>query len=195
MRNRRPPLALIAVLVSCASTLASGCFGGGGGGGGSTSVELEVEPNLGTINANKIKLGRPIKGDVIELDDEDWFSLKLKANQTLQIELFATRLDQDTWDTAINVPRLTIFFPDNATKLLEQSLETGWAFGSLDFDIPTFTVPQKGTYWFVIRGDGDMIPGGRYVLRVSEVKPRPNQEEIEEPLDLGVNDTPETRRA
>lgn len=196
MRTRRPPLALIAVLLSCASTLASGCFGsGGGGGGGSTATMLEVEPNDELTQSNVIKLDRPIKGDVIEAEDQDWFQLKLKVGKTVKAELFGTRIDQGTWDAAITVPRLTIFFPDDQTKLYEQSLATGWTFGALDFDIPSFTVPQNGTYWFVIRADTDLSPGGRYALRVSYVNPSATQDEIEEPLDIGVDDTPGTAQA
>lgn len=193
MRTRRPSLALIPVLLSFSSALASGCFGGGSsGGGGSTATELEVEPNDGVIQSNDIKLGRPIKGDVIEEEDEDWFQLRLKEGRTVKVELFGTRLDQETWDAAATLPRLTIYFPDDETKVHEQSLAAGWTFGSLDFDIPAFTVPQDGFYWFVVRADTDLSPGGRYVLRVSYVNPRTTQDEIEERLDLGVNDTPET---
>jgi hypothetical protein len=192
MRNRPPPLATLAVLLPSAMVLATGCFGGGSGGGGSTATVLEEEPNDELLEATIIKLGRPVKGDVIVAEDEDWFQLKLKKGQTVEIELFGTRLDQETWDAALTIPRLTIYFPDDMTPIFEQSLADGWPYGPLDFDIPAFTVPQKGTYWFVVRADTDLAPGGRYVLRVSNAKPAPNHEEIEEPLDLGVNDTPGT---
>ncbi|MFN0008255.1 MAG: hypothetical protein ACKVXR_10130 [Planctomycetota bacterium] len=192
MRTRRPSPALLPFLLSISSALATGCWGGGGGGGGgSTLTKLEAEPNDGILDANVITLGRPIKGDVIEEEDEDWFQLRLNVGRIVKVELFGTRLDQETWDAASTLPRLTIYFPDDQTKVHEQSLAAGWTFGSHDFDIPSFTVPQSGTYWFVIRADTDLSPGGRYVLRVSYA-PVANRDEIEEPLDLGVNDTPET---
>lgn len=192
--ERRRSLVLIPVLLSLSCALAPGCFGSsGGGGGGSTATELEDEPNDGIPQAHAIQLGRPVKGDVIEEEDEDWFQLYLKVGRTVKVELFGTRLDQETWDAAATVPRLTIYFPNDQTKIHEQSLASGgWTFGSLDFEIPSFTVPQNGTYWFVVRADTDLSPGGRYVLRVSYVTPSAAQDEIESRLDLGVNDTPET---
>ena len=181
----------VAILLLLTATLAS-CFGSDSGGGTPTTVMIEDEPNDELIQATDIKLGRPIQGDVVEAEDEDWFRLKLKDGKSVKVELFATRLDQATWDAALTVPRLTVYFPDDETKLHEHSFQAGWTFGSLDFEIPAFTVPQTGFYWFVIRADTDLSPGGRYVLRVSYVTPAPGHDEIEEPIELGVNDTPGT---
>jgi len=180
------------LLLALSSVLVTGCWGSDSGGGGSTLTQLEVEPNDGIIQSNDILLGTPIKGDVIEEEDEDWFQLRLNVGRTIKVELFGTRLDQETWDAVSTVPRLTIYFPDDQTKVHEQSLASGWTFSALDFDIPAFTVPQTGTYWFVIRADTDLSPGGRYVLRVSYANPTATLDEIEKPLDLGVNDTPRT---
>lgn len=180
------------LLLALSSALVTGCWGSDSGGGGSTLTQLEVEPNDGVIQSNYILLGKPVKGDVIEEEDEDWFQVRLTVGRTVKAELFGTRLDQETWDAVSTVPRLTIYFPDDQTKVHEQSLASGWTFSALDFDIPSFVVPQNGNYWFVIRADTDLSPGGRYVLRVSYVNPSATVDEIEEPLDLGVNDTPQT---
>jgi hypothetical protein len=196
MRHSTPSLALIAFLpplaLSIVPTCGGGACGSGGGGGGSNKVELEREPNDQLLLAHVIQLDRPVKGDVIEPEDVDWFQLRLKGGRTVKVELFATRLDQATWDATGTVPRLSIYFPDDQTIFHEHSLATGWPYGTLDFDIPAFTVPQNGTYWFVIRADTDLSPGGRYVLRVSYTTPNPNQQELETQLDIGIDDTPGT---
>jgi hypothetical protein len=190
MRPSTPPLALIALLPPVALSFPT--CGGGGGGGGSHAAVLEIEPNDSIGQANRLVLGTPSKGDVTTLGDVDWFQTRLARGRTIKIELFGTRLDQATWDAAGTVPRLTVYFPNDATKILEHSFTSGWSFGAQDFDIPLFRVPTNGTYWFVVKPDDDLATGGRYALRVTYVRPPPSQFELEQPLDTGVDDTPGT---
>jgi hypothetical protein len=196
MRSSLPPRAVLALLLPVAASLVAGCFWqSDSGGGGPPRVELEVEPDDELLFSNILTLGRPIRGDVRTPEDVDWYQVKLTGGRTLKVDLYGTRLDQATWDAAGTVPRLTVHFPDEATNLQLQSFTAGWPYGALDFDIPAFHVPQNGQYWFVVQADTDLSPGGSYVLRVAYANPAPGQDEVEEPLALGVNDTPGTAQA
>ncbi|HEV8112282.1 MAG TPA: hypothetical protein VGR31_05870 [Planctomycetota bacterium] len=194
MRSRRAPLTLIVVLPAIFLNIIPDCGGcsGGGGGGGSTGTEFEVEPNEGINLSNPLTAGRPMQGDVSTIGDIDWFSFHIIKGQTIKAELYGTRLDQATWDASGTVPRLTVFFPDDVTKLMEHSFLSGWPGGAQDFEIPMFHAKTTGTYWFVVQPDDELVGGGRYALRVSLASPVPSQFEIEEDLETGVDDTPGT---
>jgi len=166
-----------------------------GGGGGSSATQFESEPNEGIQFSDPILIGRPMQGDVVEPEDEDWFSLKLTQGRTVQVELFGTRLDQSSWEAAATVPRLSVVFPLEEDILVEHSFSSGWVGAAQDFDLPIFHVTRTGTYWFVIRADTDLAPGGRYALRVTNVSPAPNLSEIETALETGIDDTPGTAQS
>jgi hypothetical protein len=189
MRPRHSPSSLIALVPVLGLNLIPTC--GGGGGGGSSATTSEFEPNGSAAEANRLVLGTPTQGELINVGDEDWFFLKVGAGRTLKVELFATRLDQARWDAAGTVPRLTVYSP-GATQFLQHSVATGWTGGSQDFEIPDMPVFFTGTYYFAVRPDVDGAAGGRYALRVSQAQPGPNQFEFEGFLEIGVDDTPGT---
>jgi hypothetical protein len=201
MRNRTAALGVLALasspLLGLSCSYIPGLNGGGGGGGIKTSdiTVIELEPNdLGTT-PDTLRMGQPVRGDLLRDGDVDWFILRIVPGSTVKIELWGTRLDQASWDAAGTVPHLTVFFPDPDTKLLEHSFDNGWTFGSLDFEVPAYRMPANGTFiWIKLEPDqaATRTHGGRYVLRASDVSFGPGQHENESPFDIGDNDTPGT---
>lgn len=185
-----PSQASLALLLAA---LSSACSGGGGGG---PSILSEQEPNDLPSQAGALVLDRPGVGSVASAGDVDYFSVRLNAGKYLKVELFATRLDQETWDAAANVPRLTLFAPDGTTKVLEHdataAVSEGWGWGRHDLDIPLFRVPAAGTYYLAVTQADDTLPGGPYAVRASLVGLGNAQLEFEAAGTTGANDSPNT---
>jgi len=187
--NTLSSLALLALL--------SACSGGGGGTGGIPLAldENETPANDTPATANTLKLGTPMRGSVLVAGDVDCFAIHLTNKQVVRFELFGTRNDQAGWDTALNVPRLTILDTDaNANaKLLEQdfsgTFSDGWSWGFHDLDIPMFQAPATGTYFVSVTQDNQAAAGGAYILRASSVTTSGLQEEAEARGVSGANDT------
>jgi hypothetical protein len=177
--------------------LLSACSGGGGGTGGIPLAldENETPANDTPATANTLKLGTPIRGEVLVAGDVDCFAIHLTNKQVVRFELFGTRNDQASWDTNLNVPRLTILDTDaNANaKLLEQdnsgNFSDGWGWGFHDLDIPMFQAPATGTYFISVTQDDQTAGGGAYMLRASSVSTPGLQEETEARGVSGDNDT------
>ncbi|MEW6071503.1 MAG: hypothetical protein AB1726_02765 [Planctomycetota bacterium] len=167
--------------------------GGGGGGGGFVATVFEDEPNDTAADAGAVELDQVGSGDVDTAGDVDFWSILLGAGQAIEIELYAVRTDQAAWDTAINVPRLTVYDTDGVTKMLEQDygayFSDGWSWGSQDIDIALFQAPVAGTYFVAVTQDDQTLAGGAYGLLMSEVDLGALQEEIEAPGVSGDNDT------
>ncbi len=202
MRNRLAAHGALAFAFALLLGLAPSCSyipglnGGGGGGGGiqtSDITELEHEPNDDPAFAPSILIGKPVRGDLLTAGDVDWFPIRMNKGATVRIELWATRLDQASWDAAGTVPHLSVYFPDSQTVLTEHSFRAGWTYGSLDFEIPVYQLPTTGPfYWIRVAPDLDGASGGRYVLRASYLSFGPGQQEKEGSTDIGDNDTPGT---
>lgn len=203
MRNRLAALGALALASTPLLGLFSSCsyipgFGGGGGGGGNAiaTTDITVLETLGNdspLFPTGLRLGRPVRGDLLQEGDVDWFFLHATAGSTVRIELWAARLDQATWDATGTVPHLTVYFPDPDTKLLEQSFDAGWTYGALDFEVPAYRLQTNGPdYWIKLEPDQARTTGGRYVLRVSHISFGAGMHEDEAPGDIGGNDTPGT---
>jgi len=206
MRNRIAALGalalastlLLGVLPSC--SYIPGLNGGGGGGGGiktSDITVLEQEPaNNDPSFAAFLHPGQPVRGDLSTVGDVDWYPIRVVKGATVRVELWATRLDQATWDAAGTVPKLSLCFPDPLTVFSEHSFRTGWTYGSLDFEMPAIQLSPTGPfYWIKVEPDLDGASGGRYVLRVSYLSFGPGQHEKEAPTDVGDDDTPGTAQS
>jgi hypothetical protein len=195
-RSQFHPRYLAAPLLFAAA-LAS-CGGGGGGGGGIPAAVSETEANDTIATANLVPVGTPVVGDVTTAADIDYFKINLATGRIVEIELFATRGDQETWDAADNVPRLTLWDTDaNANaKLLEHDYggftSDGWSWGKHDLDMPMFKVPATGAYFVSVTQDDTTLAGGSYALRVHYITVSNLQEETEPTATDGVNDTPAT---
>jgi hypothetical protein len=124
--------------------------------------------NGDAAGANAVALGQPASGSLDAAGDVDFWSVALGAGQVIELELFATRLDQARWDAVVNAPRLTLYGTDGSTKLLEHDLggftSSGWGWGAHDLDFPLFRAPVSGTYFVALRGDDGAKQGGDYVF-------------------------------
>jgi hypothetical protein len=182
------------VLAVLFAALAAACSGGGGN--GMPSILVESEPNDTPAEADALVLSRPGRGSLAAAGDVDCYSIALNAGRYLRVELFATRLDQETWDAAANVPRLELIAPDGTTKLLEHdaigSVSAGWGWGRHDLDFPLFKIPANGIYFLRVSQADDTLPGGPYAVRPSLVALGSAQEEFEPAGTTGANDTPNT---
>jgi hypothetical protein len=193
-RTRRTPLVLP---IALGAGLAAACGGGGGGGGGGQpSILAESEPNDTTATADMLVLGRPAAGTLAAAGDVDCFSVDLIAGRYVRVELFATRLDQEGWDAAANVPQLTLLAPDGVTSLLahdpDDAFSDGWGWGRHDLDFPLYRVPANGTYFLRLAQADPLLPGARYAVRaVYETHPAAVAE-FEPVGTSGANDTPNT---
>lgn len=180
--------------VSLIAALATACSAEGGN--GMPSILTESEPNDTPAQADALVLDRPGVGSVALAGDVDCFSVALNAGKYLRVELLATRLDQETWDAAANVPRLTLLAPDGTTKLLEHdpigSVSDGWGWGRHDLDFPLYRIPANGTYFVCVAPGDDTLPGGPYAVRASLVSLGAAQQEFEAAGTTGANDTPNT---
>lgn len=168
----------------------------GGGGGGAATVVAESGTNDSAASANPISVGRPASGSLDSTGDVDFWSVPLGAGQVVELELFATRLDQARWDTVVNAPRLTLYDTDGATKLLEHDLggftSAGWGWGMHDLDIPLFRAPAAGTYFVGLRQADVTRQGGDYVFVLRPRTAGGFQSEGELPGTSGANDTTAT---
>ena len=175
--------------------LLSGCFwesdsGGGGVPAASSFTIIEDEPNDEVTESATILPGQPVRGDLIDAGDIDWYVIRLNVGATVRVEVWATRLDQARWDASGTAPLLTVFFPTSEDKLLEQGTSAGWGFGTQDFEVPVFQMPSTGPFfWIKLEPDIPGLPGGRYVLRLSYVSFGPGPTEDEHPNDVGSNDS------
>jgi len=186
MSTLRAPL-----LVLAAAGLLAGC-GGGGGGGGFTGILriVEQEPNDSPGTANGLPADRAGTGDLSVAGDADVWSFSAQQGESLQIELFATRLDQAGWDAACNVPQLTLLGTDGVTRILEHAYNSGWENGRHDMDFPLFRVPQNGTYYLSVTQNSPGVAGGDYAVTVHRSAPLTPQLETEPGNTSGQNDGP-----
>ena len=176
-------LALLLLAVAC---------GGGGGGGVSFGVivVVEQEPNGNSLTANPLPEGRAATGLIAASTDIDFWSFPARAGEWLTIELVATRLDQEGWDDACNVGRLTLWDTDGVTRLLEHDFIDAWPLGRPDMDIPLWRVPATGTYFVCVISDAPGADGAEYSLVVRRNNLGTPQQEAELVGQTGVNDTP-----
>ncbi len=192
MRIRNPAFGALALLPALSLNVLPTCGGGGGGGGPKLSnlTVPENEPNDDSLFATGLFPGRPTRGDLLGTDDVDWYFIHLVPGSTIKIELWATRLDQASWDASGTGPHLTVYFPSPAAKLIEQSSSVGWTFGAIDIDVPAYTLPTNGSgYWIKVEPETAGVPGGRYVLRVSYVRVGIGPREKESGGEVGGNDS------
>jgi len=184
-------VSLASLLVAALSAACSG-----GGSGNTPFILRESEPNDTPAEAGALVLDRPGAGSIAAAGDVDFWSVRLEAGKYLRVELIATRLDQETWDSAANVPMLTLFAPDGTTKLLEHdpigTVSTGWGWGRHDLDFPLYRIPVEGRYFLSVAPADDTLPGGPYAVRASLVSLPAAQQEFEAAGTTGANDTPNT---
>ncbi len=187
------PARLLA-LTSCGlAAFLGSCSNGGSGGSSPSAVLAEVEPNETTADALAMTLDRPATGDLSTIGDADLWSVALASGEVVTIQLEATRFDQDAWEAANNVARLTVFDADGTTKLLEHdytgNTSDGWSWGKHDLDIPAFRAPADGTYFIQVTTDDNLVAGARYALKVTLNDLGTQQVEAEAVGVSGANDT------
>lgn len=103
---------------------------------------IESEPNSTLATADVTSLGLAATGDIDDVDVDFW-SFPATAGETIQIELFATRLVQQFWDEDCLMPYLTLLDPSGNAVL--EHLET-WSWGAHDLDVPAYLVRETGTH-------------------------------------------------
>jgi hypothetical protein len=157
-------LASIGLLAACST-----------GGDGSTpqTALAETEGNDTSASANAVAFDRPAMGSLATAGDVDFWAVKLSNGQWIQIELFATRVNQAAWNTAGNVPRLTLYDTDGATKLLEHDYSgftstSPWSWGKHDLDVPGHLIRTDGTYFVAVTQDNTTLAGSDYVFEVTK---------------------------
>src|SRR5690349_5371640 len=98
--NRKAPMKTKTLSDLALLALLSACSGGGGGTGGIPLAldENETPANDTPATANTLKLGQPMRGEVLVAGDVDCFAIHLSKKQVVRIELFGTRNDQASWD-------------------------------------------------------------------------------------------------
>ena len=177
------PAALSVFLFSCSSS---------SGGGGPPAVTPEVEPNDVFTDADvaELKNNKAGSGSLSTETDIDFWSLKLTEGDVIEVELFATRLDQAAWDTGDSIPRITIYDTDGSTVLVHHDYTNLWSWGKHDLDHPMLRVPASGTYFASVTIDGAAVVDGAYCIRVTKLNVGTIQDETDETL-LG-NDTFDT---
>ena len=130
----------------------------------------EVESNDISADSTSLPSGRTGTGN-LGSDDVDFWSFSATANQVIEVAVFATRRDFDSWQTNVDIPRISIIGP-NGTSFLAgidffAGSSTGWYGAACDLDIPRFRIPANGTYFVMIDHNFSGIPGGDYALRIS----------------------------
>ncbi len=190
--------------------LLGACGGGGGGGssGGSPeSVVLEAEPNDTSSGAVELLVGQPGQGSLAQAGDVDWWRLELARDELVQLEVFAVRADQLTWDdgnspSVASVPRIDVYMPDATTVWRTHDYQPGAAPGApsfehkpQDFDFSFLRAPADGSYFVRIQPIAGTPSGGGYILRARKASFGTAQREVENAGVSGVNDTPATAQA
>lgn len=197
-RSYSPSLGILTVSILLAGLL-GGCHHSSSGGGTVAAIVLEDGANDTAAQAQRFQLTQTAIGDVTVAGDIDYWKISLSNGQIIQVEIFGSRVDQATWDTANNVPRLTLYDEDGTSKLLEQdysgNASDGWSWGKHDLDLALFRVPSGGTYYLAVTQDDDTIAGGSYGLRVDEVALGTIVNETEDAGVSGDNDTWDTAEA
>lgn len=179
--------------------LVPACGGGGGGGGpakGTQTPGMELEPNGTSVFADALLSGVG-QGSLASAGDVDYWALPLVAGDVIEIDLFATRVDQAAWNAATNVPAMVLYGTDGTTKLQEHAFSPGtfapaWTHGRHDFGFPCFRVRTTGTHYVAVRQDNPAAAGGAYVLRTRSIAASlrlPVQLEVEARGATGGNDT------
>ncbi|MGH7162299.1 MAG: PPC domain-containing protein [Planctomycetota bacterium] len=174
------------------AAFACGQLGGCGGGGGFDGIlaVLEAEPNNGAATANPLERNRSGTGELAVIGDVDCWAFSAAAGEWIQIELFATRFDQEGWDGVCNSPQLTLFSTDGTTRILEHAYNSGWEFGRHDLDFPLFRIAQTGTYYVCVAGNEPGVAGADYSVLVRTVAGPSLQGETEPRGVTGQNDGP-----
>ena len=186
-----------------------GACGGGGGGGGSAGgspefVVFESEPNDTPAGAVELLVGQPGQGSLAQPGDVDWWRIELARNDLVQLEVFATRADQATWDddspTSIaSIPRVDVYFPDTTTVWRTHAFQSSPPPGTpnfkhrpQDFDFSFLRAPADGMYYVRLQPMAGTPSGGGYILRARKAAFGLAQRESENLGATGVNDTPAT---
>jgi len=202
LRRRRPTQAL-----ALAAALALGACGGGGSAGGPGSAELvvpESEPNDTPAGAVEVLVGQPGQGSLAVAGDVDWWRVELARDELVQLEVFAVRADQGTWDDAAvkAIANVEVFHPDAATLWRAHDYQPGAAAGApsfahkpQDLDFSFLRAPTDGSYFIRIRPIASAPRGGDYILRLRKAAFGPALREFENPGASGVNDTVATAQS
>ena len=144
--------------------------------------DTESEPNNGPATATLLTFGGTGKGSIATAGDIDYWAFNATANTDIEIELFAVRHDQGTWDANANSPRIILETWDGVTEtpLLTHAFSaSGWAFLRQDQDIPLFRVTTTGIYYLRVEGDNPANAGGGYAFRVTSIPLGTVQAEVE----------------
>lgn len=83
-----------------------------------TGTTAEVEPSDVAGNATALALGSAGTGHLDTATDVDFWSFSAMAGDVVQVQMFATRMTQSTWDSSNAIPRLAIVDTDGTTELL-----------------------------------------------------------------------------
>ncbi|MBL8801448.1 MAG: PPC domain-containing protein [Planctomycetes bacterium] len=176
------------------------CGGGGGGGGGSSPLLAigEAEPNDAPGGANSLLVGQPGEGSLAAAGDIDWWRVELARGEVVQLEIFAARADQGTWDAnpTPGIVRVDVFEPDGLTlwrshDFLPASASGAPSFGHRpqDLDISFLRAPLDGQYLIRLRAIASDPSGGDYIVRLRKAAFGTTALEQENLGVSGVNDT------
>ncbi len=123
----------------------------------------EVEGNGAPATASAATLGVPAQGSLAAPGDVDVWSVALSAGQDVEIEVFSTRRDPETWDASGNRAVATLLAPDGTSVLVttEPTIGTG-----LDQDVARFRVPSTGIHFLELRTAVPASAGGPYAFTI-----------------------------
>lgn len=190
-----------AALAVCCSVALAACGGGGGGGSTPVSADLvapEVEPNDTAAGAVALLVGQPGQGSLVTTGDVDWWRIELARDELVQLEVFAVRTDQGSWDSATvkSIPRVEVFHPDASTVWRAHDFQSGASSGApsfghkpQDLDFSFLRAPLDGVYFVRLRPLAATPAGGAYVLRFRKAAFGSAWRELENLGVTGVNDT------
>lgn len=182
------------VCLGSALSLFAACSNSSSGGPNASALVIdEVEPNDDSTTATALVVGEFGGGNVADNTDSDFWSVTLSAGEFITVEAFGARLDQDTWNTAGNAPRITIYDTDGTTPLIVQQAETlNWNTDQ-DTDVDLFRAPAAGTYYVGVDVGDALATGGDYLVSIANVTVQtPLQLEAELEGVSGTNDTDAT---
>jgi hypothetical protein len=132
---------------------------------------LEVEPNGKATQATPIDIGMTVNSRIDQSGDEDWYVLKLTAQQSISLETIAQRYLRSPVDTLIQV------FDSAGKKLAENDDGFTIDYVSLHDFRPmdsrfTFVAPSSGEYYVRVSDQsGNSGPRAVYRLTVANSQP------------------------
>ncbi|MCP4967183.1 MAG: hypothetical protein GY926_18380 [bacterium] len=107
-------------------------------------------------------------GELTTIGDLDLWAVALAAGQTVQIEIYAARMDREAWKAAQNTASLTVFDTDGTTSLYFQNSDSIDYGGTNDTDSALFRAPAGGLYYISVANSIAANAGGRYGVRVQD---------------------------